>query len=415
MIVLTGGDLVLPDRILANGSLVIDAGRIAAIEPSPRVDPGGATIVDVGDGYIVPGFIDVHVHGVEGFDTLDAGDPIAAIASRLPRYGVTAFCPTSVACGPVALAAMLAHVSRSRAARPSGSARVLAAHLESNFINPEYRGAQPAECLRRPPGPAEAGHYVREGNSVRDGEFVREVDFSAREILDVIAAARPDVGIVTLAPELPGGVDLVRALTAAGHRVSLGHSGATLDEAIAAIDAGARHATHLFNRMTPLTHRAPGIAAAVLAREEVAVEIICDGYHVHPVVARIAVAAKGPARVMAITDGTAGSGIAPGSTARLGGRRIRVTDSAAVLDDGTLAGSTLTMDRAFRTVVTALGLSVVDAAIVCATTPARELGLAGLGVLAPGCVADLVVLDRGFRVRGTFIAGEQVYRGGVAA
>ncbi len=403
MIVLAGGDLVLPDRVLPNGSLVIDAGRIAAIEPGRRVDPGGATIIDVGDSYIVPGFIDVHVHGLEGFDTLDAGDPIAAIAGRLPRYGVTAFCPTSVACGPAALAGMLAQVARSRAARPPASARVLPAHLESNFINPEYRGAQPAECLRMPPGPDRAGHPVRDG------------EFEARDILAVVAAARSDVGIVTLAPELPGGLDLVRTLAAAGHRVSLGHSGATLDEAMAAVDAGARHATHLFNRMSPMTHRAPGLAAAVLAREEIAAEIICDGYHVHPVMGRIAVAAKGSSRVMAITDGTAGSGAAPGSTARLGGRRIRVTESAAVLDDGTLAGSTLTMDRAFGTVVAGFGLSVVEAAAMCSTTPARELGLAGCGVLAPGCTADVVVLDRGFRVRRTFIDGDEVYRSGTAA
>ena len=157
----------------------------------------------------------------------------------------------------------------------------------------------------------EVGHTA----GVRDGEF------SARDILDVVAAARPDVGIVTLAPELPGGVELVRDLVSAGHRVSLGHSGASLDEALAAIDSGARHATHLFNRMAPITHRAPGIAGAVLAREEVAAELICDGYHVHPAMSRIAIAAKGRERMMAITDGTGGSGLPPGSTARLGGRR----------------------------------------------------------------------------------------------
>jgi N-acetylglucosamine-6-phosphate deacetylase len=234
-------------------------------------------------------------------------------------------------------------------------------------------------------------------------------EFTGRDILDVISAARPDVGIVTLAPELPGAIDLVSALAKAGHRVSIGHSGATLDEAIAAIDAGARHATHLFNRMAPMTHRAPGIAGAVLARDEIAAELICDGYHVHPSMAGIAIAAKGTHRVMGITDGTAGSGLAAGSATKLGGRRIRVTDTAAVLDDGTLAGSTLTMDRAFKTIVTAFGLSIVDAATLCASTPARELGLTGFGVIARDAVADLVVLDRGFRVRHTFIDGHAAY------
>jgi N-acetylglucosamine-6-phosphate deacetylase len=390
MIVIAGGDLILPDRILTDASLVIDNSRIAAIERTARRDVRSVTVVNVPDCYVVPGLIDVHVHGVDGFDTLDARDPIAEMASRLPRYGVTAFCPTTVACRPSELRAALVNVARSRAGRPPGSARVLPAHLESNFINPEYRGAQPAECLRVP-------------DALKDG------DFSARDILDVIAAARPDVGIVTLAPELPGGVELVRTLVSAGHRVSLGHSGASLDEAMAAIDAGARHATHLFNRMTPVTHRAPGIAGAVLAREEVAAELICDGYHVHPAMCRVAVASKGAGRIMAITDGTAGSGLPVGSTARLGGRRIRVTESAAFLDEGTLAGSTLTMDRAFRTIVTVFGLSVVDAAVICSTTPARELGLVGFGVLAEGSAGDVAVLDRGFQVVHTFIDGQHVY------
>ena len=220
-----------------------------------------------------------------------------------------------------------------------------------------------------------------------------------RDVLDVIAACRPDVGIVTMAPELPGGIDLVRTLASAGHRVALGHSGSDYDTAIAAIDAGARHATHLFNRMTPMSHRAPGLPGAVLAREEVTVELICDGYHVHPSMCRVAVAAKGPEGVMAITDATSGAGLASGSTARLGGRTIEVREQAAFLEDGTLAGSTLTMDRAFRNIVTSFGGSLVDAAILCSTTPARALGLSGFGVLAEGAAADLVVLDRAFRVR----------------
>ena len=394
MIVLAGGDLVRPGGILTRASLLIDGQRIAAVEPRPAIDAAGATIIDVRDHYVVPGFIDVHVHGVCGFDTLDPGTPVADIAARLPRYGVTAFCPTTVACGPPELRAILEQVAQARAAPDGASARVLPAHLESNFINPDYRGAQPAECLRLPPAGDAAGTAG---------------DYSGRDILEVVNAAGPDVGIVTLAPELPGAIDLVTSLVAAGRRVSIGHSGADVDQAIAAIDAGARHATHLFNRMSPMAHRAPGVAGAVLAREEVAVELICDGYHVHPAMSRIAIAAKGREGVLAITDGTAGSGLEVGARARLGGRRIRVTDSAAVLDDGTLAGSTLTMDRAFRTIVQRFGVSVVDAAVLCSTTPARELGLAGFGVIARDCAADVVVLDRGFRVVHTFIGGRAVF------
>jgi N-acetylglucosamine-6-phosphate deacetylase len=389
MIVLANGDVVLPDRVLSEGTIIIDAGRIVAIE-STSVDPARATTIDASDCYVVPGFVDVHVHGVEGHDTLDGGDAVAQIAVRLPRYGVTAFCPTTVACAPDELRVFLSHVRDSRVAASVGRARVLPAHLESNFINADYRGAQPASCLRVPVASAAEG------------------DFSAREILDAIAASRPDVGIVTLAPELPGGVDLVSTLVAAGHRVSLGHSGADFETAVAAIDAGARHATHLFNRMTPIAHRAPGLAGAVLSRDEVAAELICDGYHVHPAMCRMAIAAKGAERMMAITDGTGASGLPVGSFARLGGRRIEARHDAAFLEDGTLAGSTLTMDRAFRTIVTRLGGSLVEAATMCSTTPARELGLTGFGVIAAGAAADLVVLDRGFRVVRTLIAGQEV-------
>jgi N-acetylglucosamine-6-phosphate deacetylase len=399
MIVLTGGDLVLPDRILTGGSLLIEASRIAAIDSAGGADPAGASFIDVSGCYVVPGFVDVHVHGIDGIDTLDGGDAVAQIAARLPRYGVTAFCPTTVACSPRDLGAVLAQVRHARTAPGHGHARVLPAHLESNFVNPEYRGAQPAACLRLPSRTA--------------GDDERE--FSGADVLSVIRTAAVDVGIVTVAPELPGCLDLIRTLSTAGHRVSLGHSAATFDEAMAAIDAGALHATHLFNRMPPMAHRAPGLAGAVLARDEVTAELICDGFHVHPAMCRVAIRAKGTSGVMAITDATAGSGLPPGSEARLGGRAIHTTRDAALLADGTLAGSTLTMDGAFRNVVVRMGFSIADAAMLCSTTPARALGLTGFGVIAAGMVADLVVLDRAFRVVRTFIDGVEVYRRGATA
>ena len=392
MIVIRGGDLVLPDRVAVGGSVVVDGARIAAVE-SKSVVPGGATVSEASNCYVVPGFSDVHVHGVAGLDTLDGGDVVARIAAILPRYGVTAFCPTSVACGPDDLESLLGQVRDSRARIAPGSARVLPAHLESNFINPEYRGAQPLKCLRTADGPR--------------GGFAWP--FTGSQILDLIEAARSTVGIVTLAPEMPGGLELVRDLVSAGQIVSMGHSAADYDTAISAIEAGARHATHLFNRMPPLTHRAPGLVGAVLARPEVAAELICDGYHVHPAMCGVAIAAKGVSRVMVITDGTAGSGQPLGSTAQLGGQTIHIRDSAAFLDDGTLAGSTLTMDRAFRNVVTLMGRSVVEAATMCSTTPAVQLGLQDQGTIAPGGQADLVVLDRDFRVVRTFVAGVQAW------
>jgi N-acetylglucosamine-6-phosphate deacetylase len=395
MIVLSGAALVLPDRILSPGTLVIEDGRIAEIRPDVP-SAGSHSHFAFHDHYIVPGFIDVHVHGVAGVDTLDdlpGADSIARIAAELPRYGVSAFCPTTIACAPEALRRVLDQVRRARETPVPGAARVLPAHLESNFISPEYAGAQPAGCLRAPTEDSRA-----------DGAF------TAVDILREIDRAAPDIGIVTVAPELDGGLDLIRWLTARVSRVSLGHSAATYDEALEAIAAGARHATHLFNRMPPLGHRAPGLAGAVLQSEEIAAEIICDGAHVHPAMIRTAIAAKHPTRVFAITDATAVAGLPVGARARLGGRPITAGAATAVLDeDGTIAGSTLTMERAFQTLVGRIGLSLVDAATVCATTPARELGLVGHGVLAPEAVADLVILDAMFSVVQTYVGGQLVY------
>jgi N-acetylglucosamine-6-phosphate deacetylase len=403
MIVLRGGDLVLPDRIVSGGSLVVDGSRIASLAPVSHADAAGATIVDVSHCSVVPGFVDVHVHGVAGIDVFDRDEAIADIARRMPSFGVTAFCPTSIACEPGELRALLGSVSRARLAPGERAARVLPAHLESNFVNPEFAGAQPLECLRVPADPEARSTPLTPG---------AEASFSGREILDVIAAFRADVGIVTLAPELPGGIELVRSLTAAGHRVSLGHSGADFDQAMAAFDAGARHATHLFNRMPALAHRAPGLPGAALQREDVTAELICDGHHVHPAMCRLAMSAKGPRGILAITDGTAGAGMPVGSSARLGSRTIRVGPYAAELENGTLAGSTLTMDRAFANIVTLFGGSLVDAALMCATNPARALGLTGHGVIAEGAVADLTVLDRQLRVVRTFIGGVESYAAG---
>lgn len=392
---LRGADLVLPDRIVSGGTLVVEGDRIVDVVERSVGGGDGDRTVDVSGRLIVPGFIDVHVHGVAGIDALDGAGSIAAIAAELPRYGVTAFCPTSVACAPDTLATFLTEVGSVRVRGALAGARVLPTHLESNFINPEYRGAQPLRCLRDVVGPT--------FRSAEGGEGA----FSARDVLNVIDRHRPDVAIVTMAPEIPGGMSLLRSFVAAGLRVSLGHSGASFEEAQEAIAAGASHATHLFNRMRAMSHRDPGLTGAVLASEDVAAELICDGHHVHPAVMQIAVAAKSPSRVMAITDGTAGAGLPPGSRARLGGESIVVGDDGARLADGTLAGSVLTMDRAFACLVSAAGVDLIHAAEMCSTTPARELGLTGLGRLTAGANADFVVLNRELRVLHTWIDGTQ--------
>ena len=380
--VFRGGDVVLPDRLATRHALILEADRVVGIVAGDPPDAAGDRVVDVSECVVAPGFVDVHVHGVAGHDVLDGAGAVERVSGILPRFGVTAWCPTSVACSAASLEVLLEEVARLRpAAGPR--ARVIGAHLESCFLNHDFRGAQPAEWLRTPA--------------------------AGREVLAVIDRHREAVAIVTLAPEIEGGQALLADLVRKGIRVSLGHSGATWEEAQAAFEGGAARITHLFNRMPPMTHREPGLVGAALAREAVAVEVIGDGWHIHPAIMRTVWAAKGAARVIAVTDGTAGSGLPRGSVATLGGRPVRV-DDVARLDDGTVAGSVATMDQVFARWATDVGVGMVDAALMCATSPAAEVGRADLGRLVPGAQADCVVLDRRFRVRETWIAGACVYQ-----
>lgn len=395
---LRGARLVTPEGVRDGQAVTLAGGRIAGIAADR-----GASSDDVAcdGGWLVPGFVDVHVHGVGGIDVLAGGDAVARVAAALPRYGVTAFLPTSVACPPDTLATFLAAVAATAARADATSARVLGAHLESNFIAPDYKGAQPARCLRRPPA---AGEPL-----VLDGEFTGAAILAA---IDRHAAA---VRIVTLAPELPHALGLIARLTAAGHRVSLGHSGATYEEGLAGVAAGARHATHLFNRMPPLTHRAPGLAGAVLAADEVTCEVIVDGVHVHPGAIALAIRAKGPGGIAAITDGTAASGLPVGATTVLGEHVLHVRADRAELADGTLAGSVATMDGVFRRLVRDVGLDLVAAVHLTSTTPAAAAGRPELGRLTVDAPADLVWLDDELRVRRTWVAGQVAWNsGGVA-
>jgi N-acetylglucosamine-6-phosphate deacetylase len=390
MIVLAGADIVLPEQIIDGGSLYIRDGIIDQIARTRPDGREGLTVIDVAGHTIVPGFVDVHVHGLEGIDVLDGPEAVAAVAARLPKYGVTVFCPTSIACAPDRLHQFLEATEGVRKNGTAGSARVGGAHLESNFLNPEWNGAQPKTCLRLP--------------------FAAGDDYGGDDILGVIDRHRAAVAIVTVAPELPRGIDLVRHLAREGYRVSIGHTGATYDEAKAAIAAGVRHATHLFNRMSPMTSRAPGVVGAVLESNAVTAEIICDGHHVHPSLVSTAIRIKSPSRTIAITDGTAAAGLPKGARARLGGQTIIAGERSALLEDGTLAGSILTMDGAFR-LLRSWGWTLPEVARMCATTPAEALGLRDVGAIVPGNVADLVVLDGDLRVRQTYIGGELAFQG----
>lgn len=416
------GTLILEDRLVEGAVVRVSGDRIAAVFEGPDAGGEGRIPLIETDGWIVPGFVDLHVHGQAGHDVLDGDGAVAAVAAALPRSGVTAFCPTAVAAPPATLRRFLAEVNRLResgrtdtppaavapgvtsetgtvralrapATAGAVGARVLAAHLESVFINSAYAGAQPAGCLRDPDGPGAA----------------RAGSFSAVDVLRCLDEAGPAVGIVTLAPELPGALALVSRLAAAGVVVSLGHSAADAATAVAAFDAGARHVTHAFNRMRPMTSREPGLLGAALLRDDVRLELIADGAHVHADLCRLLLAVAGPGRVMAVTDATAAAGLAPGARARLGEHVIVAGARTAELEDGTIAGGVHPMDHVFRQVAAWRG--PLDAARVCATTPARALGHGDLGVIRPGACADFVLLDRERRVARTMVAGRWAHVG----
>lgn len=384
--ILSGAEVYLEDDVLSPGSVILAQGRIVSIQQGAIADPrDGSTFVDLTGTTLAPGFIDVHSHGMMGIDTNDAGiEEFQQFSRDAARYGVTALVPTTVACGPAELSRVLQHIHAVREKGTNG-ARILGVHLESNFISPRFKGAQPADALLAPED---------------------EQAWPIRKLIDDYAA---DIRIITVAPEVPGVLELISWLCEREIIVSLGHSAATYDEAVAGFDAGATQATHLFNAMAPLHHRAPGIVGAVLEDDEVFTEVICDGMHVHPALLSTIISAKGADRVMAVTDSLRGAGMGPVEFMQ-GGQHVTVRDNIAQLDNGTIAGSLTTMDAMVRLLVGQLGWDVGETIMMVSTTPANSLGLHDIGRIAPGKIADLVVLDADLQVETTYVGGRVAYQ-----
>jgi N-acetylglucosamine-6-phosphate deacetylase len=359
---------VVDGRLVA-GDVEVADGRISAVGVMP---PGRR-------GLAVAGLVDLQVNGFAGVDFLAAdADGLARAVAALAATGVTAYQPTFITSPPDAYRRALGEVAPLAAgsARPAGP-RLLGVHLEGPFLAAERRGAHPREHLRPP---------------------------DAR-LLDELRGLGP-VTTVTLAPELPGAIDLVRALVGAGVVVSLGHSDATAAEAGAAFDAGATTVTHLFNAMRPFDHREPGLAGAALARPDVVVQAIVDGVHLADDTVRTAWRAAA-GRFALVTDAIEAAGGLDGDH-RLGSRDVQVRGMEARLADGTLAGSVLTMDAAIRNLVD-LGVGVGAAVDAATRVPAGVLGRGDLGRLAVGAVADVVVFDEGLVPQQTLIAGLEVF------
>jgi N-acetylglucosamine-6-phosphate deacetylase len=355
------------------GDVAVEGARIAAA-PAP-----GAERVDLGGSVLAPGFLDLHVHGGGGasFHSPDPAAARAAAAFHL-AHGTTGLLATTLVAAPAPLRAIVAALAEAAAEEPG----ILGIHLEGPYMNPARPGALSAGDMRAP-DPEEA---------------------------EALRAAGP-VRMISLAPELPGAEALTRRLTAEGVVVAMGHSDATYVQARAVIDAGARHAIHLFNAARPLHHREPGILGAVLEDPGVSCEVIADGHHLHPATIRVAVAAKGAARVALVTDAMEAAGMPPGRY-RLADADVDVAEGRATLaGSDTLAGSVLTMERAVAGAV-AFGVPLPDAIGMATAVPARVLGLeARKGLVEPGLDADLVVLDpEALTVRGVLRGGIWVRR-----
>ncbi|MFF7868922.1 N-acetylglucosamine-6-phosphate deacetylase [Streptomyces qaidamensis] len=370
--VLTGATVVLPTGTVENGRVSVDGTRITATAPE------NAQVIDVTDHYVIPGFVDLHNHGGGGasFTSGSVDDILKGIHTHR-LHGTTTLVASTVTGDLDSLtrrAGLLSELAE--------QGEIAGVHFEGPFISPCRKGAH-SEDLLRDPHPTEV-----------------------RKLID---AARGRAKMLTLATELPGGLDSVRLLTDHGVIAAIGHTDATYEQTVEAIDAGATVATHLFNAMPPLGHRSPGPIAALLEDDRITVELINDGTHLHPAALQLAFHRAGADRVAFITDAMDAAGFGDGRY-WLGPLEVEVADGVArLVEDGTIAGSTLTLDRAFKRAVTVDGLSVEDAVTALSATPARLLGMADtIGSLEPGKYADLLILDSAYEVKGVMRRGEWV-------
>lgn len=378
-VTLTGGRVVTPDGVLEQGWVAVRDGLIAAV--GDGVAPDGPTR-DVNGGWLVPGFVDIHCHGGGG-EAFTSADPARVVkaANAHRRHGTTTLLASLVSRPIPELADQvkaLAELVRDGV--------VAGIHLEGPFLSAARCGAHDPAILC-PPDRASIDRLLDAGDDT--------------------------VRMITVAPELEHGVDAVRHLVGSGVLAAIGHTDATEAQIRPAVEAGATVATHLFNGMRPLHHREPGPIGALLDDERVTVELICDLVHLHPTAVRLAARHAGVRRTVLVTDAIAAAGVGDG-VYDVGGLEVRVVDGVPTLAGGAaLAGSTLTMDAAFRNAVQACGLTVEEAVQATSTRPARLLGLQdATGELRAGLAADIVVLDTELKPRDVMARGAWVTAGG---
>jgi len=383
---LVNGTLYTPNETIADGIVLIEGTTIHALGTRDALTiPRDAQVIDARGCAVVPGLIDLHTYGCLGVSLTAperVADELDAFARNVARFGVTRFL-ISPTMGDRAFIARMLRALADAIPNLRGGARCLGIHLEGPWLDAEQRGAFPREVLHAP-----------------------TLD-EAREYVD---AARGYLRIVTLAPNLPNALETARLLQSAGVVVSLGHSSASYELARDALASGAfALVTHVYNAMTGFHHRAPGVLGAVLSSDEIAGMLICDGLHAHPAAVNILLRALGVDRVILVTDAIPGGGMTEGTFTMLN-QTARIIDGIARLEDGTIAGSILTLNRAVMNARAFGGLTLNDALKLATVNPARVLGAWNVGSLNDGADADIVLLDDSGEVALTMVAGQVVYR-----
>jgi N-acetylglucosamine-6-phosphate deacetylase len=374
------GAILTDGRALRDYAVIIEDERIAEVGRADELPPPpSARELPASDLLLAPGFIDLQINGAFGHDFTEDPSSIWEVAAQLPRYGVTAFLPTVITSPLETIAAAQAVVCGDPPEYFAGAMPV-GLHLEGPFLNPRKRGAHNPKYLRLPD-------------------------------LEAITRWTPEEGVrmVTIAPELPGALDVIEALTAQGVVVSAGHSMATMQDARAGFDAGITYGTHLFNAMPAMDHREPGLVGALLSEPDAVVGLIVDGVHVHPDMVALVSRSTDCGRISLVTDAMAGLGMPPG-TYRLSDHDVTVDGKSARLADGTLAGSVLSLDKALRNMMRYTGCSPAEAVAAVTEVPAALLGVeCSMGRIAPGLCADMVLLTRDLEVIMTIAAGQIVH------
>lgn len=382
MIALTAAALLTPLESIERPVVILDGTTIREIASRETYEiPGNCKVIDFGDNILAPGFIDIHIHGSGGHDVMESdARALPAVESLIARHGVTSYFPTTVT-APLddtlrSLDRLATAIETLNDSDDAARARPLGIHLEGPFISHARRGVHPPAYLLEPTLAA----------------FERFWE-----------AARGQIRVMTIAPELPGALEVIAVAAKRGVCVSVGHSDADSATTRAAIKAGAQHATHTFNAMRPLGHRDPGIVGTVLTDDRVSADIIADGIHLDPAIVKLFLRSKGVDNGVLITDAIAATGM-PDGRYRLGTLEVEVNDGRC-LSEGRLAGSVLTLDRAMRNAMEFGQWSLSDAVRTVTINPARITKMPRAGCLQAGARADFVVLTRAGEVKRTVIGG----------